>query len=135
MNRGLNHQSILPFVGIAFVVIIAAMILQIGKHESVAAAAPNIDGNAQNGVLEIQAYGCGACHTIPGVAGADGVVGPPMNAIARRSFIAGKLRNTPDNLVRWIQHPQAINPGNGMPDMGVTESAARDIAAYLYTLR
>jgi cytochrome c1 len=45
------------------------------------------------------------------------------------------LRNTPPNLVRWIREPQAVVPGNAMPNMGVSEVDARDIAAYLYTLR
>ena len=43
-------------------------------------------------------------------------------------------RDTPANMVRWIQHPREIEHGTAMPDMGVTDSDARDIAAYLYTL-
>jgi cytochrome c2 len=31
--------------------------------------------------------------------------------------------------------PQRIVPGNAMPDMGLNERQARDIAAYLYTLQ
>lgn len=49
--------------------------------------------------------------------------------------VAGMLRNSPANLIRWIRDPQGVVPGNAMPDMGVTEADARDIAAYLYTLR
>jgi cytochrome c1 len=82
-----------------------------------------------------QAYGCGACHVIPGVTGAGGIVGPPLNNWSRRVYIAGNLPNTPENLVRWIRHPQAVEPGTAMPDLGVTEADARDIAAYLYSLR
>ena len=80
-------------------------------------------------------YGCPACHTIPGVKNANGNVGPPLARIGERTYIAGMLRNTPPNLVRWIREPQAVVPGNAMPDMGVSEADARDIAAYLYTLR
>jgi cytochrome c1 len=36
---------------------------------------------------------------------------------------------------RWIQHPQQVAPGNGMPDLGISDIQARDISAYLYTLR
>ena len=82
-----------------------------------------------------QKYGCGACHVIPGVAGATGMVGPPLTNWAKRVYIAGSLPNTPDNLVLWIRQPQAIEPGTAMPDLGVSEEDARDIAAYLYTLR
>lgn len=91
-------------------------------------------GDPQSGRAVIAAYGCGTCHTIPGVAGADATVGPPLIGLAKRSYIAGKLPNTPDNLVLWIQYPQEIDPGVAMPDLGVSEPAARDIAAYLYTL-
>ena len=78
--------------------------------------------------------GCGSCHEIPGVLGADGLVGPPLGKVARRQYIAGVLRNTPDAMVRWIRFPQQVVPGNAMPDMGVSEADARNIAAYLYTL-
>lgn len=80
-------------------------------------------------------YGCGACHVIPGVPGAQGEVGPPLTSWSRRSMIAGLLYNDPNNLVTWIQHPQSIAPGVDMPDLGVTDGDARDIAAYLLTLQ
>jgi cytochrome c1 len=44
------------------------------------------------------------------------------------------LPNSADNLVRWIQHPRTIEPKTAMPDLGVSNQDARDIAAYLYTL-
>ena len=55
--------------------------------------------------------------------------------MAGRYYLAGRLQNTPGNMVRWIQHPQQVEQGTAMPEMGVTDSDARDIAAYLYTLR
>ena len=45
------------------------------------------------------------------------------------------LPNTPQNLIRWIQNPPAVDPLTAMPNVGVTQADARDIAAYLYTLR
>jgi cytochrome c1 len=92
-------------------------------------------GDARRGPHLIVAFGCARCHTVPGVEGARGNVGPPLNRFGDRSYIAGMLRNTPPNLVRWIRDPQGVVPGNAMPDMGVSEAEARDIAAYLYTLR
>jgi cytochrome c len=92
-------------------------------------------GDPERGRAAISRYGCGACHAIPGVVAAHGQVGPALGGVAGRAVIAGRLANTPDNLVRWIQHPQAVAPGTVMPEMGVTEADARDIAAYLYTLR
>ena len=92
-------------------------------------------GDPGQGMIAINKYGCGGCHTIPGVAGADATVGPPLTNIASRSILGGHLTNTPDNMMRWIQHPQRVDPKNVMPDMGVTEQDARNITAYLYTLR
>jgi cytochrome c len=103
------------------------------------AAAPSAwlvpGGHPRRGRALIRAYGCGACHIIPGIRTARGLVGPPLNAFARRTIIAGELPNTPDNLIRWLQHPQAIEPNNAMPDLGLSRRQARDIAAYLYTLQ
>lgn len=104
-----------------------------------AAAAPpawQIPGaDATRGATAIKAYGCGGCHTVPGIEGARGNVGPPLTRIGDRRVIAGMLPNTPPNLQRWIRHPQSVVPGNAMPEMGVSADEARDIAAYLYTLR
>jgi cytochrome c1 len=49
--------------------------------------------------------------------------------------VAGEVPNTPRFMVRWIENPQAIEPGTAMPNLGVSDAQARDIAAYLYTLR
>ena len=84
---------------------------------------------------QIVEIGCGACHTIPGITGADALVGPPLEKVGRRIFLAGYLRNTPDNMIAWLKNPQTILPGNAMPDMHLTQQQARDIAAYLYTLK
>ena len=92
-------------------------------------------GNAEHGKQLISGYGCGACHIIPGVRSARGLVGPPLYEFGDRTIIAGELPNTPDNLVRWLQNPKAIEPENAMPDVGLSREQATDIAAYLYTLR
>ena len=92
-------------------------------------------GDPKRGPAVIHKYGCGACHNIPGVDGARGMVGPPLDTIASRSYLAGQLPNTPENLMLWIRKPQDVEAGTAMPDMGVTEQDGRDIAAYLYTLR
>ena len=92
-------------------------------------------GDAAQGRLVIRQYGCGTCHVIPGVPGANGTVGAPLTEFARRKYIAGELPNTSDNLVRWIVNPQLIEPGTAMPNLNVTSAEARDIAAYLATLQ
>ena len=92
-------------------------------------------GNARVGRTDIRKYGCNTCHEISGVPGAHGLIGPPLNGIGQRYYIAGELSNTPDNLMLWIQHPRQVEAHTAMPEMGVTEQDSRDIAAYLYTLR
>jgi cytochrome c len=92
-------------------------------------------GDPDRGEQAILARHCGACHAIPGVRGARGVVAAPLTQFALRTYIAGRVPNTAPNLVRWIQNPQHIDPGNAMPALGIEEPEARDVAAYLYTLR
>jgi cytochrome c len=92
-------------------------------------------GSADRGRATMIEYGCGKCHTVPGIREAKGVVGPPLTALSRRTFIGGNFANTPDNLVHWVMSPKAMKPRTAMPDLGLSEEQARDVAAYLYTLQ
>lgn len=93
-----------------------------------------VTGDVAAGRQAIADLGCGACHRVPGVRGADALVGPPLDSWSKRSFIAGTLPNTPRHLERWIRDPQEVEPGTAMPDLDVSELEARDIAAYLFSL-
>lgn len=95
---------------------------------------PVENGDVDQGRQLIAAYGCGSCHTIPGIRGANAHVGPPLTDWSQRQYIAGNLPNTPENLSAWIMNPQAIEPGTAMPVLGVTEEEVVHISAYLYTL-
>lgn len=92
-------------------------------------------GDPRRGRDLVEVYACGSCHVVPRVLGADAQVGPPLTGFGERAYIGGELPNTPDNLVRWIMNPRAVEPNTAMPPMGVTEQEARDLAAFLYTLR
>jgi cytochrome c len=92
-------------------------------------------GDPRRGEVAIRTYGCGSCHTIPGIRGANGQVGPPLTGIAERVYVGGVITNTPENLVRWIQNPPSIDPMTAMPNVGVTYQDAVDIAGYLYSKR
>jgi cytochrome c2 len=92
-------------------------------------------GDPGAGRTVIRKYGCDGCHRIPGVLTADGTVGPPLDQLARRMYLAGRITNTPQNLVRFIREPRSVDEQTAMPNTGVTERDGRDIAAYLYTLR
>ena len=91
--------------------------------------------NAERGVEAINQYACITCHEIPGIVGANAPVGPPLKGVASRVMLGGVLPNSPENLARWLRQPQHFAPLTAMPDLGVTERDARDIAAYLATLK
>lgn len=119
------------YVALALFIALAACT----RKDKVLAAQMLTGGDVDKGRQLIYSYNCGSCHTIPGVAEADGNTGPSLKGIADRVYVAGLLVNSPDNLSRWISEPQKVYPGNAMPDLGVTKGQANDIAAYLYTLR
>jgi len=96
-------------------------------------AAATTHGDPYRGEAMFIQYGCGSCHGLKHVRKASGMVGPPLDGIAVRAMIAGKLDNTPDNLQQWIRNPQAVTPGTDMPDLHVSARDARDISAFLYT--
>lgn len=100
------------------------------RQEKVARALTG--GDPQRAPALLIRYGCGGCHAIPGVPGADGRVGPPLGGLRGRVYIAGVLPNTAENLLRWLKDPPAHAPGTAMPPTGITEAEARDVAAYLY---
>jgi cytochrome c1 len=79
--------------------------------------------------------GCGSCHTIPGVEGADGRSAPPLTHWKSRAWIAGRLENRPGELVRWLRDPQAVDPETAMPDLDLTEAEAQAVASVLLSIR
>jgi cytochrome c len=118
----------------ASIIAVAAWLAACREDPDVAARAMT-GGDPARGVTAIRVHGCGSCHEIPGVRGAVAQVGPALDELGTRRYLAGHLPNTVDNLLRWIREPQRVLPGNVMPDMNISEPDARDIAAYLYTLR
>src|SRR5262245_19164616 len=140
-RRGWDNVSLMTVTmkpgiwrGLAALTLVAAAACG-GRASTAQQAQPTTAGDPQKGVEAIRKYGCGACHTIPGVKGADATIGPPLDNIASRQILGGHLQNTPENMARWIQHPQRIDPKNAMPELGVTDGDVRDIVAYLYTLK
>jgi cytochrome c2 len=116
------------------IVLLAALVGCDGAARRAHEAASLTGGDPERGRRAIRAYGCGSCHTIPGVRGANSLVGPSLAGIAGRAYIAGVLPNTPNNMMRWIEGPQMIDPKTAMPNLGVAPRDARDIAGYLYSI-
>lgn len=92
---------------------------------------------AADGAQLIATKPCVGCHTIPGIPGATGTVGPNLAGVASRPKIAGgAVPNTsPDDLKKWILNPSALKPGTAMPNVGLTDDEATKIVAYLETLK
>ena len=98
------------------------------------AAAAESATRMERGRALLAQYQCGACHTIPGVPGSRGEVATPLAAWSKRSYIAGRMANRPELLVRWIVAPQSLVPGTAMPSMGVSPEDAQAMTAYLFSL-
>ena len=105
------------------------------KTQTTAAPSPPI-GNAARGQQLATQYGCNVCHLVPGVDGPRGSLGPSLQGVASRPMISqGTVKNTPPNLVLYLQNPASLNPQSTMPPLGVSADDAKDIAAFLMTLK
>jgi len=113
-------------LAVAIVVVVAAACHRREEPPSI--------GDANRGRALMARYGCSSCHIIPGVA-YRGLVGPPLDHIARRAYIAGRLPNEPQTMIQWIRFPQSVDPATAMPNVGADERDARDMTAYLFTLK
>jgi len=123
----------LPIAALAVGLTLAVSACGSGQGASTAQYVQGADPS--NAATDFRHYGCVSCHVIPGINGAVGEVGPPLTALGVREYIGGKLPNTATNLEYWLRKPQQIDPDIDMPDMGVTKKDARDMAAYLESLR
>ena len=130
--RCVERPAATPASGIALVLLCAVALGGCGKREP---AVPVAGGDAATGKRLVEQYQCGTCHAIPGVAAARGTAGPPLQGFGRRSYIAGRIPNVPDQLSAWLEDPPAMKPGTLMPDLGISPTDARHMAAWLYTLR
>jgi cytochrome c len=134
MYRRSGHWSLVA-AGAMLLFALLAVATACGIQPSSGTTLQVAGGDQARGKTALQQYGCGSCHQISGVSNARGDVGPPLTGLASRRVIAGYLPNTADNLIHWIQNPQSVAPGNVMPNMGVSDQDARDMAAYLATLK
>jgi len=125
-----HPSSFIPRAGVA-ALLAAALAAGCGGQEAITA----IPGDPKAGRAALERYQCGACHAIPGVAGATGLVGPPLSRYSKRVYLAGKFPQEPALLAKWIQDAPSLAPQTAMPNVGVSAGEARDMAAYLYQLR
>jgi cytochrome c len=134
--KGLTAERLKLLAACALAALLAVCAAGCGNADDEhAAAAMTGGGSPARGRAAIERYGCATCHTIPGVRGAEALVGPPLTQIASRSYIGGVLTNSPENMIRWLRDPRAVDGLTAMPNVGLSEQDARDIASYLYTLK
>ncbi len=128
----MSNRDLRPFA----VMLIAGSIASLGACDR--APAPESvalrGGDAERGKIAIQHYGCNACHAIGGLPEPLLAAAAPVTGIATRTYIAGTLPTTPENLILWIRFPHKVKPATAMPELAVTPNDARDIATYLYSL-
>ena len=119
-------------------VLILLLSLACGPREQAAAppAAPASDPRVEQGRALIRQYGCQACHTIPGMEGMGGAIGPSLAGVASRPTLSsGSVQNTPANLAQYIQNPTSLDPQSTMPPIAATDAEVEAIAAFLLTLK
>ena len=134
MHKPWATLSLVVFLVIVVILLAGYSRNEVQRRYDIKAAVRATGGDPHRGKNTIRYYGCSSCHTIPGIQEANGKVGPPLTEFALRVYIAGLVPNTPENLRRWIMHPHSIEQHTAMPEMAVSDSDSRDIAAYLYTL-
>jgi cytochrome c oxidase subunit II len=78
---------------------------------------------------------CINCHTVRGTP-AHGIFGPDLtHLMSRHTLASGMIANNFGGLFAWVGHPQAVKPGNLMPDMQLNDKELSQVASYLATLR
>jgi cytochrome c len=132
VKRLLDWRVLLPF-GAVILVGCGAGVYWYEAHQKAGLAAALTGGDPSHAPWLMTQYGCAGCHTIGGIPGADGKVGPPLRGLIERVYIGGTAPNNAENLVRWLVEPQHFAPHAAMPPPGLGEGEARDIAAYLYS--
>ena len=113
-----------------FHLVIVVLLAACTRQEKIPSA-----GDPARGKQVIAQYSCTSCHMIPGIDGPRGEVGPSLDHVATRQLLAGKLPNNPQNMTQYLLNPQMADPQNPMPNFGLKPDEARDIVAYLYTLK
>ena len=121
---------------LAFVLLLLALGCNRDKVETAQPREPQPTGNVERGKMLVAQYGCNVCHITPGIDGPQGALGPSLAGVASRPMISnGTVQNTPENLIKFVQNPAALNPASAMPPSGLTPADAPDVVAYLMTLK
>jgi cytochrome c len=118
-------------IAMMLVVIAAASIywLRAKAYERQQKAAELTGGDPTRAPEILRQYGCVACHTVRGVAAAGGLLGPDLSDPEKL------LTKNPQALIDYIVNPKELNTKTVMPRTGISRAEARDVVAYLFSLR
>ena len=65
-----------------------------------------------------------------------GRVAPDLTHVGSRTTLAaGTIPNTPENLAKWLNNPQAVKKGALMPEIGLKPEQIKNLTAYLAGLK
>ncbi|MGB3410450.1 MAG: cytochrome c oxidase subunit II [Microthrixaceae bacterium] len=78
---------------------------------------------------------CSGCHTVRGTT-ATAEIGPDLSDFGSRDWIGSvTVRNTPENLKKWIRDSHLIKPGSLMPPITISDDELAALVAYLEALK
>jgi mono/diheme cytochrome c family protein len=115
---------------------ITAYLVSIGKQSSFQlerARGSFEGGSSAQGKLLFETVGCQACHTAGGVATVREARGTSYDIAPELTRVASKV--SPDWIFDWVKNPRHYNVETRMPSLRLTDSEARNIVAYLMTLK
>lgn len=84
------------------------------------------DAAARGKELFYAKFGCQSCH-IADYKNDKGYVGPALASVGNRL--------TPGWMYKWLKDPNALRPGTLMPNFNLKDDEARDLTAFLTTLK
>jgi len=90
-------------------------------------------GNAARGKEIVESVGCLACHAIGDETKVRALRGTSYDIAPELTRVGSKV--TPDWIYDWIRNPRHYNPTTKMPNLRLTDGEARDVTAYLSTMK
>ena len=90
-------------------------------------------GDATRGKQVVETVGCLACHAVGENTKIREVRGTSYDIAPELTRVGSKVNA--DWLYNWVKNPRNYNPTTKMPSLRLTDQEARDVTAYLMTLR
>lgn len=90
-------------------------------------------GNAERGKLLFESVGCQACHVVGEMTKVRETRGTSYDIAPELSRVGSKV--SPDWMYDWIRNPRHYNPTTKMPSLRLSDAEAKDIVAFLMTLK